>query len=727
MRQRPVVSFVLILLGVAVSQVRLILGRFQFRRDWSNPNLSRANMNPSKCALFTCLFVFFLISGCGGGSSSSSTPPPNNNPAPVVSSITPSTVTAGTPDTIITVSGTGFISSSLVQWNNAALATTFVSSTQLKATLPAANLAGSSTAAVSVQNPAPGGGTSPATTFTVSSPTPAISSISSISPQVVPTGAAATITITGTGFESNSVVMWNNSARPTTFVSATSLQVALTATDLQSQGTGSLVVNNPGPGASTSPGVPLTVTSQPIPTIQNVAVAIEPGLSGCQQLQATITGQNFDYNATVQVNGVAVQEVSTSLAPTSLVVYLPLGFVSKPGALTFTVTNPNVPLISAPFPYPSTAAPVVSLCTTPSPTTVFPNSSFSFTVQTSEVNSPGNGTLTIGSLPAGVTSATSNLPLPSAGTTVHLQAAPSTAAATYDVALTATVGSATATSDFNFTVSSAAPPTFYLSGPLQTVLGVPIGGSGSIQYSAFSTPNVDFDITPSVTGLPPGTTASFSPATFSVGQSVTVTLSAANNAPVTQNASVTLVGTPAAQTATASTSFSVDVTQPPGSLPGSRTDFVSTAGTPSGAAYDPTHNLIFVTVPDWNRVVVISGSTHKIVKSIPVRTPRNLDISPDYSQVWVQTASQLFYAINTSTLQANQYILPSGPVSSSGLPILFSHDTVLALSDRTVLFYFDDSGAGGGGQVGVWNPQTNKMTILASGIMTGWGIPDAQR
>ena len=304
--------------------------------------------------------------------------------------------------------------------------------------------------------------------------------------------------------------MWNNSARSTTFVNSTSLQVALTAADLQSQGTGNLTVSNPGPGASTSPSAPLTVTSQPIPTIQNVAIASRPGLSsGCQQLQATITGQNSDYNATVQVNGVTMQNVFSSQAPTSVVAFLPLGFINKPGALTFTVTNPNVPLVSQVFSYPSTAAPVMSLCTTPSPTTVFPNSNFSFTVQPSEVNSPGNGTLTLGSLPTGVTVATSTVPLPPAGATIHLQAATSTAAATYDLALTGTVGAASATSDFNFTVSSAAPPTFYLSST-QTVLGVPIGGSGSIQYSSMSTPGVDFDITPSVTGLPSWTVSFFS-------------------------------------------------------------------------------------------------------------------------------------------------------------------------------------------------------------------------
>jgi hypothetical protein len=93
----------------------------------------------------------------------------------------------------------------------------------LKATLPASAIGGSSAAtAVTVQNPAPGGGTSAPTPFTVTSPRPVLTSIS---PQIVPAGQAVTITLTGTGFETNSIVEWNGSPRTTAFVSTTTLQV----------------------------------------------------------------------------------------------------------------------------------------------------------------------------------------------------------------------------------------------------------------------------------------------------------------------------------------------------------------------------------------------------------------------------------------------------------------------------------------------------------------------
>jgi hypothetical protein len=647
-----------------------------------------------------------------------------NNPIPAISKINPASVLAGSGDTLLDVSGSGFDASSVIDWNGAALTTTFVSVTEVKATLPAAALTGSSQSHIAVQNPAPGGGTSTAATFDVNSPAAVINAIS---PRVVPPGNSATIAITGTGFESNSVVLWNGSPRPTTVVSTTALKVALTAADLQNTGIGALTVSNPGPAASTSSAAQLAVTSQPVPVITSVSIASSPAVSGvCSPLQVTITGQNFSYNPTIQANGISIQNVFYGANPTTLIGYLPFGFVSAPGALSFTVTNPgSVAVVSDPFPYPATSPSALALCATPSPTTVYAGSSFSFTVQPSEVNISGNGTLTLGNLPAGITSANASVSLPPGGVTLRLQAANSTAAGTYDLALSATAGTTTGKGDFNFAVSAGTPPNFYFLTPLSREVGVPIGGSGSIQYgtSVNSISSVDFDITPSVSGLPPGTTATFSPSVFSPGQSVTVTLTAASTAPVTQNASVTLIGTPSAQVANATASFLADITQPPGSLPGNRTDFVPTAGTPYAAAYDATHNLIFSSNPDWNRVDVISNATHKIVKSIPVRSPRGLDITQDNSRVWVQTTSLNLYSINTASLQANQYSLPNSSIGSSGLPVMFSTDTLLALSDGTLFLFFNDSGSTGGGQVGVWNPQTSQLRVLTSGLISAFGVP----
>jgi hypothetical protein len=373
--------------------------------------------------------------------------------------------------------------------------------------------------------------------------------------------------------------------------------------------------------------------------------------------------------------------------------------------------------------------PVLALCAAPSPTTVFAGSSFSMHVQPSEVNVGGSANLALGTLPGGITTASGSVALPSTGVTLHLSAATSTAAGNYYLRLNGTAGAVSATADFNFTVSTGAPPSFFFASPIHNEVGVPIGGSGSIQYQSVvnSSGSVDYDVTPSASGLPPGTSAAFTPSVFGAGESVTVTLSAARTAPVTQNALVSLTGTPTVTAASsASASFYADVTQPPGSLPGNRTDYVATAGTPYAAVYDVKHDLIFASNPYWNRVDVISNSNHKIMKQIPVLSPRGLDITQDNNHVWVITASQNIFEIDTTTFHANRFVLPKSPVNSSGgpfAPINPVSDKVLALSDGTLFLYFNESSGLVDAQAGIWNPQTNQITALVSGQFTYLGVP----
>jgi hypothetical protein len=58
------------------------------------------------------------------------------------------------------MNGTNFVPGSLVSWNGGALATTFISSSQLTAVVPASDIASPNTASVVALNPGPGGGSS---------------------------------------------------------------------------------------------------------------------------------------------------------------------------------------------------------------------------------------------------------------------------------------------------------------------------------------------------------------------------------------------------------------------------------------------------------------------------------------------------------------------------------------------------------------------------------------
>jgi uncharacterized repeat protein (TIGR01451 family) len=92
------------------------------------------------------------------------------NPPPAITSISPAFVQAGASSFTLAVNGSGFASNSAVQLNSTALPTTFVSSTQLTATVAGSDVAAMGWAWVNVTNPAPGGGTSsnlPLTTYAV--------------------------------------------------------------------------------------------------------------------------------------------------------------------------------------------------------------------------------------------------------------------------------------------------------------------------------------------------------------------------------------------------------------------------------------------------------------------------------------------------------------------------------------------------------------------------------
>ncbi len=79
--------------------------------------------------------------------------------------------------------------------------TAYVNATQLTASIPASDIAGAGTASVTVFNPAPGGGTSNAQTFTINAfdnPVPATTSLSPAS--ATAGGPAFTITVNGSEF-----------------------------------------------------------------------------------------------------------------------------------------------------------------------------------------------------------------------------------------------------------------------------------------------------------------------------------------------------------------------------------------------------------------------------------------------------------------------------------------------------------------------------------------------
>src|SRR6266404_5754296 len=83
-----------------------------------------------------------------------------NNPVPFVDIVSPVSINPGSTAVTLTVRGTGFVSSSTIDWNGKSLSTTFVNSRELTAPVPDAFVAAVGAGSVTVTSAAPGGGKS---------------------------------------------------------------------------------------------------------------------------------------------------------------------------------------------------------------------------------------------------------------------------------------------------------------------------------------------------------------------------------------------------------------------------------------------------------------------------------------------------------------------------------------------------------------------------------------
>ena len=207
-------------------------------------------------AVLWALILCFVLNACGGGgggsATSTNTPPPANNPVPAVQSVSPSSIAIGATATV-TVTGSNFVQGSTVVWNGTALTTTFVSSTQLTATIPASALnVNTGNVPVTVSNPSPGGGTSTSVNVLLENPAPVIAQVS---PSSAIAGTAPVIQITGTGFAQGVSVQVGSVTGIVQNNGSTNLSVIVPAVPI---GALSVTVTNPSPNAGSSNSLTFT-------------------------------------------------------------------------------------------------------------------------------------------------------------------------------------------------------------------------------------------------------------------------------------------------------------------------------------------------------------------------------------------------------------------------------------------------------------------------------------
>jgi hypothetical protein len=308
---------------------------------WNNAALTTAFINgttlhatvPAGDIAVTGTASVTVSSPAPGGGTSGSVSFTTANPVPAASSLSPVSQTAGAAAFTLTVNGSKFVSASKVQWNGTALSTTFVSATQLTAAVPAANIAAPGTASVTVSSPTPGGGVSGPLTFTISNPLPVISRVSPT--KATAGGAAFTLTVSGTSFETNSTVLWNGSGRATTFVSSRSLTATITAADIAVAGTAAVSVSTPAPGGGTSGTVSFTIAN-PLPVLTSLSPSSV--LAGSGGFTLTVTGFNLVRSSVVHWNGSA--RATTYVSATQLTASIMAADVAVAATVPVTVFNP---------------------------------------------------------------------------------------------------------------------------------------------------------------------------------------------------------------------------------------------------------------------------------------------------------------------------------------------------------------------------------------------------
>ena len=255
---------------------------------------------------------------------------------PVLTQLQPSAGVAGSGGAGITVMGSGFLPTSIVDWNGSPLATTYVSPSKLTAQIPAGDLAVPASATVEVFNFDLAVGISQQLPFTVqAAPVPVLSGLS---PNTAPAGAAGvSLLVSGSNFTPTSVAQWNGNSRTTTYVSGGSLGVQITSADVAAVGYVPVTVVDPASGSVASNALDFTIVPTTPPTIVRLSpIAVPTGSAG---FTLTVAGTNFVQGSTIYAGGSALP--TTFDTPTVLLAAVPASLVQSMGSTQISVVNPG--------------------------------------------------------------------------------------------------------------------------------------------------------------------------------------------------------------------------------------------------------------------------------------------------------------------------------------------------------------------------------------------------
>jgi hypothetical protein len=497
--------------------------------------------------------------------------------APVLSSISPTTVSAGGPSFTLYARGTGFVSGDQIVVNGAPLSTQFDSGSQLEATIPAADVAAAASLNISVTNPSNGTAvsgadilavtppvgkpvvavvspstgssfTAPATTTLIASAseqggtisevdfyannvwvgkatslpfettfsTPSVgtyqitavatdangvtASSSAVTIQVIAStsgvsvppvitglspsstlagGGTFTLIVTGTGFNSNSIINWDGQALPTSYVSSAQLTAQVSSTFIGQPGSPPITVTNPSLSSGTSAALSFTITAPaapPAPVITNLAPATV--LAGTGNFTLIVDGTGFDSSDVVDWSGLALP--TTFISATQLSAAVAASKVAKAGAVPIIVVDTSTTN--------SQSAPANLTIT--SPPVIAPTITLTAPIATTAYTSPANVTITANPVTFGGATVTKVVFTSNSNAIQTVTSAPYTfvysgvTTGTYVISATVTDSNGTTVTSAPVTVTVTVPPTVSTLINVTSSVSVTLGALSKVGHTA---------------------------------------------------------------------------------------------------------------------------------------------------------------------------------------------------------------------------------------------------
>jgi photosystem II stability/assembly factor-like uncharacterized protein len=267
-----------------------------------------------------------------------------NYPAPVLTSISPTSANSGDPAFTLIINGSSFFNGAILNFDNSvnslgsAVATAYFSPTRITAVIPAALIALPGPFTVLVLSPPPNYAPSNSLNFTVNLGTYPVPTLTSIYPTTMIAGSLPfTIFASGSSFAPGAVINFNGVAKATTVSSTQNAIATISTADISTAATVQVTVSNPAPGGGPSAPQPFII-AQPtvVPTITSVSPTSIPAYF---PTTFTVTGTGFIPGAALDVVGTGGGYWNTNVISSTQLSITNFS-VGSPGSIPIYVIDP---------------------------------------------------------------------------------------------------------------------------------------------------------------------------------------------------------------------------------------------------------------------------------------------------------------------------------------------------------------------------------------------------